>query len=107
MVDLTCRFLANRTLERAIVGEQFVDLVGEVFTDAYTGDGELVLNAGVTGKGTRVSASLSETVAPVLDDYFLVNGQVSYLKSTYRTYMRGGLTRWERNDLGLCAHQVL
>jgi iron complex outermembrane receptor protein len=42
------------------------------------GDGELVFNAGVTGKGTRVAASLSQTVAPILDDYFLVNGAVSY-----------------------------
>ena len=42
------------------------------------GSGELVLTAGITGKGDRIGASLSETIAPVLDDYFLVNGAISY-----------------------------
>lgn len=42
------------------------------------GSGELVLNAGVTGKGNRIGASLSETVAPVLSDYILVNASVGY-----------------------------
>lgn len=28
-----------------------------------------------------------------------LEGQVDYLKATYRNYMRGGLTRWERQDL--------
>ncbi len=46
------------------------------------GSGELVLTAGVTGKGSRIGASLNETLAPVLDDYFLVNAAI--------TYRRGG-----------------
>ena len=47
------------------------------------GNGELVLNAAVTGKGDRVSASLSETVAPVLNDYILVNGAISYRQGPF------------------------
>ena len=42
------------------------------------GSGELVFNAGVTGKGSRIGASLNETFAPVLDDYFLVNAGITY-----------------------------
>ena len=42
------------------------------------GDGDLDFNVGAVGKGSRVSASLSETVAPVLKSYVLVNSSLTY-----------------------------
>jgi iron complex outermembrane receptor protein len=42
------------------------------------GNGELTFNAGLIGKGSRKAASISETRAPTLDEYFLVNGSVGY-----------------------------
>jgi iron complex outermembrane receptor protein len=42
------------------------------------GRGDLTFSAGLTGKGDRIAASISETRAPVLNDYFLVNASVTY-----------------------------
>jgi iron complex outermembrane receptor protein len=42
------------------------------------GTGDLTFTAGVTGKGDRIAGSISETRAPVLDDYMLVNGSITY-----------------------------
>ncbi|HVJ71101.1 MAG TPA: TonB-dependent receptor [Sphingomicrobium sp.] len=42
------------------------------------GKGDITFNAGVVGKGDRISASISETRAPELDEYFLVNGSITY-----------------------------
>jgi len=42
------------------------------------GQGELQLSAGVTGKGERAGASLSETFSPTLDEYFLANASITY-----------------------------
>ena len=42
------------------------------------GSGELTWNLGVAGKGSRISASLSETEAPVLKAYALVNTALTY-----------------------------
>ena len=42
------------------------------------GDGELTFNANALGKGDRISASLSETVAPVLKSYVLFNSSLTY-----------------------------
>lgn len=42
------------------------------------GDGDITLNAGLVGKGDRIAASISPTRAPVLDDYVLVNGSITY-----------------------------
>ena len=42
------------------------------------GRGDLTFNAGVVGKGSRISASLSETRVPVLKSYALVNGGITY-----------------------------
>lgn len=42
------------------------------------GNGDLDLNLGLVGKGSRVGASLSETRSPVLSSYILVNGGITY-----------------------------
>ena len=42
------------------------------------GNGDLTFNLGATGKGSRIAASLSETVAPVLKEYVLVNSSLTY-----------------------------
>jgi iron complex outermembrane receptor protein len=42
------------------------------------GSGKLTFSAGLVGKGDRIAASLNETFAPVLDDYLLANGQITY-----------------------------
>lgn len=42
------------------------------------GRGELTFSGGITGKGNRIGAGLSETFAPELDSYFLANATVSY-----------------------------
>jgi iron complex outermembrane receptor protein len=42
------------------------------------GPGELQLSAGVVGKGDRMGASLSETFAPELEEYFLANASITY-----------------------------
>lgn len=42
------------------------------------GSGDLIFNVGATGKGSRISASLSETVAPILKSYVLVNSSLTY-----------------------------
>ena len=42
------------------------------------GSGDITFNAGLIGKGERIAASISPTRAPVLDDYVLVNGSVTY-----------------------------
>jgi iron complex outermembrane recepter protein len=42
------------------------------------GTSDLTFSASLIGKGDRIAGSLSETVAPVLDEYVLVNGQVTY-----------------------------
>jgi iron complex outermembrane recepter protein len=42
------------------------------------GNGDLTLSGGITGKGDRIAGSISETRAPVLDEYFLVNGSITY-----------------------------
>jgi len=42
------------------------------------GNGDLIFNLGATGKGDRISASLSETVAPVLREYVLINSSLTY-----------------------------
>ena len=42
------------------------------------GGGDLTFSAGVTGKGSRISASLSPTRVPVLHAYALVNAAVTY-----------------------------
>ncbi|HEX2624458.1 MAG TPA: TonB-dependent receptor [Sphingomicrobium sp.] len=39
---------------------------------------EIEWNAGVVGKGSRIAASLSETVAPVLKSYVLANTSLTY-----------------------------
>jgi iron complex outermembrane recepter protein len=40
--------------------------------------GSLTFSGGITGKGDRIAGSISETRAPVLDEYFLVNGSMTY-----------------------------
>jgi len=42
------------------------------------GRGELTFSGGITGKGSRIGAGLSETFAPELDSYFLANATISY-----------------------------
>ena len=42
------------------------------------GRGELTFSGGITGKGNRIGAGLSETFAPELDSYFLANATISY-----------------------------
>ena len=42
------------------------------------GKGDLDFNIGAVGKGSRIGASLSEIVAPVLKSYVLVNASVIY-----------------------------
>lgn len=42
------------------------------------GRGDLSFSGGVTGKGDRIGAGLSETFAPELESYFLVNATISY-----------------------------
>ena len=42
------------------------------------GRGDLTFSAGVTGKSSRIGASISETRAPVLKPYALVNGSITY-----------------------------
>lgn len=42
------------------------------------GQGELTLSGGLTAKGSRVGAGLSETFAPVLDSYVLFNASIAY-----------------------------
>ena len=42
------------------------------------GKDRLTFTAGVIGKGSRVGASLNQVTPTVLDEYFLVNAQVSY-----------------------------
>jgi iron complex outermembrane receptor protein len=42
------------------------------------GKGNLTLSGGITGKGSRIAGSISETRAPILDEYFLVNGSMTY-----------------------------
>lgn len=42
------------------------------------GSGDLTLNVGAVAKGSRIGASISETRAPVLESYVLVNGAVTY-----------------------------
>ena len=42
------------------------------------GDGELILNVGLIGKGDRIAASLNQTTTPVLEDYILTNGSITY-----------------------------
>jgi iron complex outermembrane receptor protein len=42
------------------------------------GRGDVTFNAGLVGKGDRIGASISQTRAPVLDDYLLVNGSITY-----------------------------
>ncbi|WP_148274843.1 TonB-dependent receptor [Novosphingobium sp. PP1Y] len=39
---------------------------------------EVTFSAGVIGKGSRIAASLSETDAPVLNSYALVNGSITW-----------------------------
>lgn len=42
------------------------------------GKGDVTFSAGVTGKGSRIGATISETRAPVLKSYALVNGAITY-----------------------------
>ncbi|UUR08117.1 TonB-dependent receptor [Sphingomonas glaciei] len=42
------------------------------------GQGDVTFTAGVTGKGDRIAGSISETRAPVLASYALVNGAITY-----------------------------
>ena len=42
------------------------------------GYGDLTLNVGAVAKGSRIGASISETRAPVLESYVLVNGAITY-----------------------------
>ena len=42
------------------------------------GAGDVTFNAGLVGKGDRIAASISETRAPVLDGYVLVNGSITW-----------------------------
>lgn len=42
------------------------------------GQGELTFSGGLTAKGSRIGASLSETFAPVLDSYVLFNASIAY-----------------------------
>jgi len=42
------------------------------------GKGDLTFSTGVTGKSTRIAATLSETNAPVLKTYALVNASITY-----------------------------
>ena len=42
------------------------------------GKGDVTLSAGVTGKGSRIAATISPTVAPVLKPYALVNAAITY-----------------------------
>ncbi|MCL6739801.1 TonB-dependent receptor [Sphingomonas sp. RB56-2] len=42
------------------------------------GTGELTLTAGAVAKGSRIGASISETRAPVLKSYVLLNGAITY-----------------------------
>ncbi len=42
------------------------------------GKDKLTFTAGVVGKGSRLGGTLNETTPTILDEYFLVNAQVSY-----------------------------
>lgn len=42
------------------------------------GEGDLVFFAGITGKGDRKGAGLSETFSPTLEKYFIVNSSIAY-----------------------------
>lgn len=42
------------------------------------GGDEIAFNAGIVGKGNRIAATLSETNAPVLASYVLVNGSLTW-----------------------------
>jgi len=42
------------------------------------GNGDLTFTAGAVAKGSRIGASISETRAPVLHSYVLVNGAITY-----------------------------
>jgi iron complex outermembrane receptor protein len=42
------------------------------------GRGDVTFTAGVTGKGSRIAASISETRAPVLGSYILANSALTY-----------------------------
>jgi iron complex outermembrane receptor protein len=42
------------------------------------GEGDITFTAGAVAKGSRIGASISETRAPVLKSYVLVNGAITY-----------------------------
>ena len=46
--------------------------------------GDLDLNVSVVGKGDRIGAGLSETFAPVLDDYILTNASITWNYNDYQ-----------------------
>ncbi|MXP29728.1 TonB-dependent receptor [Porphyrobacter algicida] len=52
----------------------------DVNTDyvVHLGDGSVTFAAGVTGKGSRLAATLNETTPTILDPYYLVNASVTY-----------------------------
>ncbi len=56
------------------------DWTANLQTEYYipVGQGELTLSGGLTAKGSRVGAGLSETFAPVLDSYVLFNASIAY-----------------------------
>ena len=47
------------------------------------GSGDLTFNVGAVAKGSRIGASISETRAPVLESYVLVNGALTYAFGNY------------------------
>lgn len=47
------------------------------------GDSDVTFSAGLVGKGSRISASLSETEAPVLSSYVLANGSITYRRGAF------------------------
>lgn len=46
--------------------------------------GDLDLNVSVVGKGDRIGAGLSETFAPLLDDYILTNASITWNYNDYQ-----------------------
>jgi iron complex outermembrane recepter protein len=49
----------------------------------HLGSGDLIFDAGVTGKGSRLAATLNETTPTILRPYYLVNASVTYRQGRF------------------------